>query len=315
MKRTGAVLLAAGMSSRMKEFKPLLPFGDTSIASHIVLMLKQLGVSPIVVVTGYMASRLEEHLAYAGVRFVRNERFQETEMFDSAVLGMEAIAGECERVMLMPMDVPAIKQETIRETMKIDAALVRTVCAGKPGHPVLIDGELLPRICTYHGDRGLRGAMEECKEPITSLEVEDEGIYLDVDTKEEYQALLKWNYKRGEVYPIHPQTQVKLVAEEPFFGPGVCQLLELVDQTGSIQEACLKMDISYSKGSRMIKNLNRQLGFPAVERWAGGSGGGGSSLTGEGKRLVEYYRKMEKEVQKETESIYGKYFGRGIQGL
>ena len=37
MKKTGAVLVAAGLSSRMGDFKPMLPFGDSTIALHIVM--------------------------------------------------------------------------------------------------------------------------------------------------------------------------------------------------------------------------------------------------------------------------------------
>ena len=53
MKKTGAVLAAAGLSSRMGDFKPLLPFEDTTIAFHVTSMLKRLGADPVIVVTGY----------------------------------------------------------------------------------------------------------------------------------------------------------------------------------------------------------------------------------------------------------------------
>ena len=52
MARIGAVVVAAGLSSRMKSFKPLLPFEDTTIAKHIVQMLKRNGADPILMVTG-----------------------------------------------------------------------------------------------------------------------------------------------------------------------------------------------------------------------------------------------------------------------
>jgi len=42
------------------------------------------------------------------------------------------------------------------------------------------------------------------------VEVDDEGIYQDLDTRQEYQALLDWNYQKGQGYPIRPQIQVRL---------------------------------------------------------------------------------------------------------
>lgn len=313
MKKTGAVLVAAGMSTRMKDFKPMLPFGDSTIANHMIMLLKGMDINPIIVVTGYKAEYLEEHLFYTGVRFVRNERYRETDMFDSIRLGLKEIEGNCDRVMLLPIDTPAIQPETIRRVLMIDADLVRTMCNGKPGHPILIGTKWISVICANSGHQGLRGAMEESGIPITNLEVEDEGIYRDVDTPEEYRDLLQWNYDRGGSYPIRPKIQVKFAAGEEFFGPGVCRLLELINQTGSIQEACAHMELSYSKGNRMIKAIDRQLGFPAVRRWAGGNGGGGSVLTEEGRYLMENYRSMVSEVREYTEKAFKKYFGRGFR--
>ena len=48
---------------------------------------------------------------------------------------------------------------------------------------------------------------------------------------------------------MFPHIKVELRAEDKFFGPGVCELLELIEQTGSLQSACTEMGLSYSKGS------------------------------------------------------------------
>ena len=76
--------------------------------------------------------------------------------------------------------------------------------------------------------------------------------------------------------------QVRLAKEGIFFGPGKARLMEYIEKTGSMQEACLEMGLSYSKGARMIKAAEKQLGFKLLERRIGGSGGGGSRLTDEG---------------------------------
>ena len=154
------------------------------------------------------AEELEDHLSHAGVRFVRNERFRETQMFDSVKLGICAIIHDCERIMVLPMDTPAILPETIRQVLMIDAAIVRTVCRGEPGHPIMFWRETAEELCSYTGDLGLRGAIEASGTGVTDLEVEDEGIYRDVDTKEEYKDLIEWNYRRGMGHPISPQVQV-----------------------------------------------------------------------------------------------------------
>ena len=311
MKKTGAVLVAAGLSSRMKDFKPMLPFGGSTVSRHMVSLLKDMDVDPVVVVTGYRAEQLESHLSHAGVRFVRNERYRDTEMFDSIQLGVREIAADCERIMILPIDIPALMPETIRQTLMIDAPILRTMCKGEPGHPIIIQTDVFPELWKNDRHRGLRGAMEESGIPITNLEVEDEGIYKDMDTKEEYKELLKWNYDRGQGYPVKPFVLVGLKAGEKFFGPGACELLELIGQTGSVQEACARMSLSYSKGSRILKNIEKQLGEDVVQRWTGGVGGGGAELTKKGVWLTGNYRRMEAEIEKAAEEAFDRYFEEG----
>ena len=72
------------------------------------------------------------------------------------------------------------------------------------------------------------------------------------------------------------------------------------------------MDISYSKGRKMVKQLEQQLGFPVVQRWTGGSGGGGSVLTEKGEKLMEAYENMVAEIQDFTDQDYQRYMGKGI---
>ncbi|MCC8128025.1 MAG: NTP transferase domain-containing protein [Clostridiales bacterium] len=313
MKKTGAVLVAAGLSSRMKDFKPMLPYGDSTIALHMVDMIQQMKLYPVVVVTGYRAADLEAHLFHTGVRFVKNERYQDTEMFDSVVLGIKNVMEECERMMIMPVDIPAIRTETIRQALMVDAEMVRTRYHGEPGHPIILSRETAEKLCGYTGDGGLRGAMEHSGITITDLEVDDPGVRWDVDTPEEYYKLIEWNYSQGAGYPIRPQIRIRLTANEPFFGPGTCELLEQIEETGSIREACIRMNLSYSKGSKMIRLIDSQLGFPVVRRKCGGLGGGGSELTESGRRLVKSYRAMEEELEVKTDEIYKKYYEKGFK--
>ena len=58
---------------------------------------------------------------------------------------------------------------------------------------------------------------------------------------------------------IRPSIRLTLEKEERFFGPGVADLLELVEEKGSIQGACSEMGMSYSKSWKIIKRLNGSL--------------------------------------------------------
>lgn len=313
MEKIACILLAAGESKNMKEFKPLLPFGDSTIALHIVTLLKKLSIEPIIVVTGYKAKQLEKHLFFTKVQFVKNERYHSTDMFESVKLGIQNIKEDCDRVLIMPIDMPNISQETIQNEINIHTPIITTQYKGQSGHPVIIDYDVALEICQYTGSNGLRGAIENSHYPIVRLEVEDEGVLQNISTQEQYKEVIEQNFINGKGYPITASVLLRLSAHENFYGPGVNELLKKINDTGSIQEACTLMGMSYSKGRKMLKTIEQQLGYPAVTRWTGGIGGGGSVLTDEGKQLIETYETMKEELDDFARDLFVKYFGKGFK--
>lgn len=189
--KIGALITAAGLSSRMGTFKPLLPYKDTTIIGHVIELLKKAGAEPVVVVSGYRADELKSHLEGLKVEVVENTEYASTQMFDSVKMGLRALAGKCDRVAFMPVDVPDISPELVRRIFEIEGKIVRPVYRGRPGHPVMLDASLIEEICGYQGERGLRGAMEATGYEIVEPEAEDDGIYNDLDTPEDYRNLLQ----------------------------------------------------------------------------------------------------------------------------
>ena len=108
---------------------------------------------------------------------------------------------------------------------------------------------------------------------------------------------------------LHPSVQVRLGKEDLFFGPGKAWLMECIEETGSMQEACTKMGLSYSKAAKMMKKAGKQLGFKLLERRIGGSGGGGSKLTEEGRELLKKYRELTRRVQEDADRVFAEVFG------
>lgn len=313
MRKTGAVIVAAGMSSRMKAFKPSLPFGDSNVANHTVTKLLKIGIDPITIVTGHKEEELKNCIYYDGIRYVKNEEYDSTQMFDSVILGVEDIREMCDRILIMPMDLPAILTSTLEKVLRVDAGMIRTCYKGKPGHPIIIDSEFAGTLKDYKGDNGLRGAMESSSVSITNIDVDDAAVQFDIDTPDEYNRLIEWNYERGKGYPVSPEVDVKLKTRQVFFDEEGFELLKNIREYQSLQKACSVTGISYSKGSRMLKDMEWELGFPIVDKWTGGSAGGGSTVTAEGERLIENYEKFREDVKKETEKIYQKYFAAGIR--
>ena len=85
--RYGAVVTVAEISSQMGEFKPMLPIGKETMIQRVVRTLRKADVENVVVITGYRHEVIEENLNYAGVMFLKNERFIQGDWIDSVKMG------------------------------------------------------------------------------------------------------------------------------------------------------------------------------------------------------------------------------------
>jgi molybdate transport repressor ModE-like protein len=301
---TGAVVVAAGMSSRMGDFKPMLSIGSISVAQRVVATLKQAGAARVVVVTGYNAEELERHLASSGVVFLRNENYRTTHMFDSALIGLRYLRDKCRQVLFTPVDIPLFTAATVDALLTSGAELACPVCGGTRGHPILMSANVIDRVLEDSGESGLDGALSRCGVPMTLVEVDDPGILHDADTPEDYRELLRMHNSQL----TRPVVQVSICREKRFLDPRVAMLLTLTDETQSVRAACQRMQLSYSSGWNAINLLEAELGYPVVARTQGGQRGGRSSLTARGRALLRAYEAYTLRLRAMADELFVQYF-------
>ena len=187
--RTAAVIAAAGLSSRMGEFKPLMELGGKPMLLHVVDAFLNAGVDTVVVVCGYRAGEIREVLAGRNVHITDNPAYETTDMLASLRLGLQTLEGQFDRVFLNPADAPLLDPSLLQRMMEGSVPLMQTSYQGKGGHPVLMHRSLLSELLAYRGEDGLRGFLQQHREILTFLEAPDEGALLDADTPEEFQRL------------------------------------------------------------------------------------------------------------------------------
>ena len=299
-----ALIVAAGMSSRMGDFKPMLNIGSISIAQRVVATFQQAGVEKIVMVTGYNATLLERHLSGNGVVFLRNENYRTTQMFDSVCIGLRYLRDKCDRLLFTPVDIPLFTAATVQALLACDALLAAPVCEGETGHPTLIASAVIPALLADSGEGGLRGAFERCGAVMTPVPVQDRGILHDADTPEDYRALLAYHNEQL----VRPVLSVSLAREKPFFDARTAMLLRLVAETESVRTACQRMQMSYSSGWNVIRTLESQLSRTLIRRSQGGAGGGKSRLTEDGERLLRQYEAYVAALRENAAALFDSFF-------
>lgn len=204
---TGALILAAGLSSRMGAFKPLMKIGEKTMIEWVMETFLAAGCEPIVIVTGRNGEELQSYIQscisskgewrkkcqteYKDiVQCIHNPHYATTQMLDSAKLGMAKLQNQCERFFFTPADIPLFTVNTLEKLRMTEGAIIKPVCQNKSGHPMLLSSKLIPEITAFSGNGGLKQALIETKQDAVYVEVEDEGILKDADTKEEFKKLV-----------------------------------------------------------------------------------------------------------------------------
>jgi molybdate transport repressor ModE-like protein len=291
--KTGAVIVAAGLSSRMKSFKPMLALGGSTIIRTAITTIQSTGISEIVVVTGRDADLLSRHLHVMDVTCLFNPDYAQCDMFSSACLGLEYIRTRCDRTFFLPADIPLFSPQsliTLSGSMDCsDSKIVIPVHEGRKGHPILIDCSIIPALTDYQGEDGLKGAIRGFSGKTALVVTDDIGITLDADKPEQYEQLSEYARSETAKLPLCPTIQTGIQRRQLFFDMELCRLLRTVEHCQSLNKACELMDMAYTKGWRNIKIAEHQLGFLLLDSHTGGNCGGGSTLTSQCQKFLNDY--------------------------
>jgi molybdenum cofactor cytidylyltransferase len=179
------VVLAAGLSTRSGQYKMAMPLGDRTVIERSIEGMYEL-VSRVIVVVGWKADLVRSLLAgYPKVECVANDDFQ-AGMFTSVKTGIAHVRAP--RFFLLPGDHPLVGAEIYASMLTVTGDIVIPSFKGRRGHPVLFSSHLIPEILRYPDSATLRDYIRA--KGYTEVEVGQEGILLDIDTPEDYRAVL-----------------------------------------------------------------------------------------------------------------------------
>jgi len=93
------------------------------------------------------------------------------------------------------------------------------------------------------------------------------------------------------------------------FGEGLAELLAEIDRTGSLRKACESSGMSYRYAWKLIRSAESHLGRPLVRARPGGAGGGGSSLSRDGRHLLDLFRALDTDVADYAAERFAELYG------
>jgi molybdenum cofactor cytidylyltransferase len=193
MSDIAAIVLAAGQSRRMGIPKMTLSWGETTVIGHIVDILREAGISNIIVVTGGTHREVSNTLVSLPVQLVYNERFTNGEMLSSCQTGL-VVAAEtnADAAMIVLGDQPQIQMEVVCQIIQrwqtAQSILIVPSYQMRRGHPWVVGRNLWPAIHALNPPQTLRSFLSSHQLQIDYLEVDTPSILQDLDTLEDYQA-------------------------------------------------------------------------------------------------------------------------------
>jgi CTP:molybdopterin cytidylyltransferase MocA/HD superfamily phosphodiesterase len=278
-----AIILAAGYSSRMGEFKPLLELSGLAAIDRVIGLYQAVGVTDIHVVTGFRSATIEAAVRSRSVDLVHNPDHDKG-MFSSVLAGVNALPEATPAFFVHPVDIPLVRAHTLSvllETGRIHSpAIAYPTFDDRRGHPPLIRGDLKEAILAHDGEGGLRTLLDRFGDQARDIPVADNGVLLDMDTPDDY-ALLS---NRSETSAILTDDECRQLMEKVVRLPAsiidhcrqvarvAVRLAQAVNTAGAgldmsrIRSAALVHDVARleknhaAAGARLLE----QMGFPGL---------------------------------------------------
>jgi molybdenum cofactor cytidylyltransferase len=192
--RIGAVLLAAGRSTRMGGANKLLSeIEGVPMAARVAQRLLASRARPIVAVLGNQADEVDAALGKLPVERVRNPDFADG-LSTSLKRGVVALPADLAGALICLGDMPLISGRHIDRLITAfnpleGRAIIVPTRRGKRGNPVLWSKRFFPAMAALAGDVGAKHLIGEHAELVAEVEMDDDAILVDIDTPEALDAV------------------------------------------------------------------------------------------------------------------------------
>jgi molybdenum cofactor cytidylyltransferase len=195
--RIGAVILAAGNSSRMRSAgqginKLLQPLSGQPMLRHVAEAALASAVSDVVVVTGNEKSSVTMALRGLPVTFADNPDYSKG-LSTSLILGLNALPEDCDGAVILLGDMPAVDSHLLDRLIAAfdpseDRAIIVASHEGRRGNPVLWARQFFAEMRQLSGDAGARALFAPYAGLICEVEAGSDAPLTDIDTQEALSA-------------------------------------------------------------------------------------------------------------------------------
>jgi molybdenum cofactor cytidylyltransferase len=189
-KKIGAVILAAGGSTRFGQPKQLIPFRGKSLVCRIIDAACEAGCSPVVIVTNSEDKNIHRELDRFGVVIVQNRQWSRG-IGSSIRCGIDALtnAPDVGGCVLLVCDQPAVDACVIQRLIALRETtgkpIVASSYADTLGVPALFGRSVFQELLSVGDKAGAKSVVLRNRERVASLSFPEGQI--DIDTWEDWK--------------------------------------------------------------------------------------------------------------------------------
>lgn len=191
-----AIVLAAGLSTRMGEQNKLaLDIAGTPLLRRTVEMLLQSTLNEVIVVVGFEQATAREILNGLAVKIVTNEQYEQGQM-TSVYRGMQAVADDCDGVMVCLSDQPLLTADDINQLVdgfahRSRGSVLVPTFEEQRGNPIILAYQHRQAILSGDRNLGCKKLIQKHPELVETLAMNNDHVVFDLDTPDDYQRLLE----------------------------------------------------------------------------------------------------------------------------
>ena len=276
------------------------PVAGTMPLLRIIRTFQYAGIKRVIVAgEDYIMNEAFKQATRLEAEFIHTTRLK-TKSASYHVNAITYLKDKCDRLLIAPVYYPLFDISTVRKMLETDATLAAALYKGKRGYPILLSSEFFDAAIEADGD--YQKLLDE--NDWQKIEVDDEGVVTDVTKRVDANRIAG---KLSLDKDVRPGFKLTLRRAASFYGPGVQEMIRLVDESGSLKTAFSLMGMAGSYARRTIKEAETGLGFKLFESDIENKQYG-SAVTQEAKDFAAIYEAFHEDCANYIEESFKRHF-------
>lgn len=196
-----ALILSAGLSSRMGSPKALLDWHGKKLIDYQIETFHDLGIDKVSVVLGHDKEKILPYISKKSVRIINNLNYKEGKS-TSILEGIHSIIKEAENVILISVDQPRpawFLKKIVTNHFEKKAIITAPIFEQKRGHPIILNEKIYNQILQINEYKnGLKDIFRKNNDLVNTVIMKNNWTHLDLNTKEIYQKALLYSLENHE---------------------------------------------------------------------------------------------------------------------